>query len=280
MELFDYEKEHLDILRRNLSECCVLLKKDGKFPIDKPCRIGAYGNGVRKTVKGGTGSGEVNSRFFITVEEGLRRAGFEITSDKWLSSYDIAYLDARRDFVKNIKKEARRNHKLAPVYGMGRVMREPEYSIPLNIDTDTAIYVLSRTSGEGSDRNFVKGDILLTNTEIRDILELNSKCDRFMLILNVGGVVDLSPVNEVKNILLLSQLGGQTGDILADMLLGKTYPSGKLTGTWASEDAYSHIEFGDKDDTRYREGIYVGYRFFDGRCKIYLYRIKRTMGIT
>lgn len=280
MELFDYEKEHLDILRRNLSECCVLLKKDGKFPIDKPCRIGAYGNGVRKTVKGGTGSGEVNSRFFVTVEEGLKRAGFEIASDKWLDSYDAAYLDARRDFVKNIKKEARRNHKLAPVYGMGRVMREPEYSIPLNIDTDTAIYVLSRTSGEGSDRNFIKGDILLTNTEIRDILELNSKCDRFMLILNVGGVVDLSPVNEVKNILLLSQLGGQTGDILADMLLGKTYPSGKLTTTWASEEAYSHIEFGDKDDTRYREGIYVGYRFFDADAVRVLYPFGHGLSYT
>ncbi|MBR7101851.1 MAG: glycoside hydrolase family 3 C-terminal domain-containing protein [Clostridia bacterium] len=263
MELFDYEREHLNILRSHLGECCVLLKKDGSFPLGSPCKIGAYGNGVRKTVKGGTGSGEVNSRCFITAYEGLVRAGFEITTDAWLDSYDAAYSDARCEFIKKIKKEARMNHKLAPVYGMGKVMAEPEYTIPLNIECDTAVYVLSRISGEGADREFVKGDILLTDTEIHDILELNSKCKRFMLILNVGGVVDLTPVAGVNNILILSQLGAQTGDILADLLLGKAYPSGKLTTTWARECDYSHIEFGDKNDTRYREGIYVGYRFFD-----------------
>ena len=271
MELFDYERKHLDALRTSLSECCVLLKKDGRFPLAKPCKIGLYGNGVRKTVKGGTGSGEVNSRCFVNAYDGLKGAGFEITSDGWLDSYDLAYTEARRAFVKGIKKEARKNHKLAPVYGMGKVMCEPEYNIPLNIECEAAIYVLSRTSGEGADREFKRGDILLTQTEIRDILELNSKCERFMLVLNVGGVVDLSPVSEVKNILLLSQLGTQTGDILGDILLGKAYPSGKLTTTWAREECYSHIEIGDRNNTRYREGIYVGYRFFDADAVRVLY---------
>ena len=109
MELFDYEREHLNTLRSYLGECCVLLKRDGKFPLKKPCRIGAYGNGIRKTVKGGTGSGEVNSRHFVTVYEGLKSAGFEITSEEWLSSYDSAYSDARREFVREIKREARKN---------------------------------------------------------------------------------------------------------------------------------------------------------------------------
>ena len=62
MELFDYEKQHLDTLRKSLAECTVLLKRNGDFPLDGPCRIAAYGGGVRKTIKGGTGSGEVNSR--------------------------------------------------------------------------------------------------------------------------------------------------------------------------------------------------------------------------
>ena len=280
MELFDYEREHLNTLRSYLGECCVLLKRDGKFPLNKPCRIGAYGNGIRKTVKGGTGSGEVNSRHFVTVYEGLKSAGFEITSEEWLNSYDSAYSDARREFVREIKREARKKHKLAPVYGMGRIMRESEYNIPLNINCDTAVYVLSRTSGEGADREFLKGDILLTDTEIRDILELNSKCDKFMLVLNVGGVVDLSPLSAVKNILILSQLGTETGSALADLLLGNAYPSGKLTTTWAGEESYSHIEFGDKDDTRYREGIYVGYRFFDADAVRVLYPFGHGLSYT
>ncbi|MCM1305572.1 MAG: fibronectin type III-like domain-contianing protein, partial [Butyrivibrio sp.] len=116
----------------------------------------------------------------------------------------------------------------------------------------------------GNDREIRRGDVLLTETEERDILALNGKFERFMLVLNVGGVVDLSGIREVKNILYLSQLGAVTGDILADILLGKANPSGRLTTTWAAADKYQGMgEFGDRDDTRYKEGVYVGYRYFD-----------------
>ena len=85
-----------------------------------------------------------------------------------------------------------------------------------------------------------------------------------MLVLNICGVVDLSPVKEVSNILLLSQLGVVTGDILADIILGKQNPSGKLATTWPSINDYKFInEFGDADDTNYKEGVYVGYRYFN-----------------
>jgi beta-glucosidase len=85
-----------------------------------------------------------------------------------------------------------------------------------------------------------------------------------MLVLNVAGVVDLSPVKDVKNILLLSQLGVVTGDIFADIVLGKVNPSGKLSTTWAAVKDYKYIEeFGGIDNTRYLEGVYVGYRYFD-----------------
>ena len=69
--MFEYERQHLAMLRPHLADCCVLLKKDGKFPLDGPCKLAAYGNGVRGTLKGGTGSGEVNSRYFVTAEMGL-----------------------------------------------------------------------------------------------------------------------------------------------------------------------------------------------------------------
>ena len=85
-----------------------------------------------------------------------------------------------------------------------------------------------------------------------------------MLVLNVGGVVDLSPLCSVRNILLLSQLGVETGGALADILLGKANPSGKLTTTWAAFEEYPEMpDFEDMNETRYREGIYVGYRYFD-----------------
>ena len=169
--------------------------------------------------------------------------------------------------------------------GMGSVMPEPEYMIPLDIpagtDPHAAVYVLSRTSGEGSDRAPEAGDLRLTDTEIRDILALNERFERFLLVLNVGGVVDLSPLDDVAKILLLSQLGATVGDAFADVLLGRAYPSGKLATTWAAWDEDDQIgDFGDPDDTRYREGVYVGYRFYDSTGKEPLLPFGFGMGYT
>lgn len=264
MQLHSYEKMHLKMLREHLSECTVLLKSNGDFPLQSAGQIALYGNGARHTIKGGTGSGEVNSRYFVTVEEGLRNAGFTVTTTAWLDAYDKVLETAHKNFVNEIKQRAKKNHTEAIMEGLGAVMPEPEYNLTMTGAGDTAVYVLSRISGEGSDRDFVGGDILLSETEKRDILALHRTYAKFMLVLNVGGPVDLQPVMEVENILVLSQLGVETGDVLADLLLGRSYPSGKLTTTWATSEDYPAMgEFGDINDTRYREGIYVGYRYFD-----------------
>ena len=264
MELFDYEKEHIGLLRDSLAECTLFLRQNGAFPLEAPGRIAAYGNGVRHTVKGGTGSGEVNSRYSVNVEQGLKGAGFTITTGRWLDAFDQVEQDAQKAFVKEIKERAKKKHTMAILEGMGAVMPQPEYDLPLDGEGDTAIYVLSRISGEGNDREPIPGDIRLTDSEAKTILALDAKYEKFMLVLNVGGVVDLTPVKEVSNILLLSQLGVETGSVLADILLGRANPSGKLTTTWASwEDYCREGEFGDINDTRYKEGIYVGYRYFD-----------------
>ena len=260
----EYEKEHNEILRRFGAECTVLLKSDGTFPLDSPCGAALYGSGARQTVKGGTGSGEVNSRAFITAEKGLEAAGFRITSKKWMDRYDEIRQEAKKRFIRGLKRAALKRGTLAILDSMGAVMPEPEYELPLDAAGDAAVYVLSRISGEGSDRRPVPGDILLTETEIRDILALDRTYRKFLLVLNVGGAVDLSPVAEVRNILLLSQLGGETGNILADVILGRSTPSGKLASTWfAWEDHPAAGSFGDRNDTHYTEGIYVGYRYFD-----------------
>ena len=259
-----YEKENLERLRPYLAECTVLLKKNGAFPLEAPCRIFAAGSGVRDTVKGGTGSGEVNSRYFVNVEQGLRDAGFYITDPYWPDMYSAFSERARKEFIRGIKQKARREKINIISASMGAVMKQPEYIIPLDYSADAAVYVVSRISGEGNDRLAEKGDFMLTDSEVRDILALDRHYEKFMLVINAGGPVDLSPVMEVGNILVLSQLGVETGSALADILLGKACPSGKLATTWAaSEDQCTAGDFGNIDDTRYREGIYVGYRFFD-----------------
>ncbi len=264
MKINDYEKEHLNMLRAGLAECTVLLKCNGDFPLEKPGEIALFGNGARRTVMGGTGSGEVNSRFTVSVERGLELAGFSVTTGAWLDAYDQAADDAHRRFIKDLKRRIMKEHGNIFLEAMGAVMPEPEYNIPIEGEGDTAVYVLARISGEGSDRRPIPGDLLLTGTEIRDILAIRRKYKKFMLVLNVGGPVDLDPVKDVENILVLSQLGVGTGIALADILLGKNSPSGKLATTWTAWSDYPQIgDFGDRNDTRYREGIYVGYRYFD-----------------
>lgn len=265
MEIQDYEKKHLEILRGILPECTLFLRRENDaFPIKRRGKIALYGNGARHTIKGGTGSGEVNSRYFVTAEDGLKDAGFTVTSEAWLDAYDKTLEEAKKAFFAAARKEARKHHQNIFMATMGAVMPEPEYNLPLDAEGNTAVYMLSRISGEGNDRVATRGDIFLTETEKRDICVLQEKYSRFMLVLNVGGPVDLSGLENVKNILLLSQLGVDTGTVLADILLGKANPSGKLTTTWAAWEDYCGVgSFGNANDTRYNEGVYVGYRYFD-----------------
>ena len=260
-----YEMEHIERVRKITPECMVLLKSDGSFPLDAPGKIAIYGNAARKTIKGGTGSGDVNVRYYVSIEEGLENAGFCITTKPWLDAYDVLWAEKNKEFKAGIKAKIAEQGLSAIMLGIGAIMQEPEYEFPLEGEGDTAIYVLGRISGEGADRAPEKGNLEMTETEIRDILRLQKQYKRFLLVLNVGGVVDLSPVvSEVSNILLLSQLGIAIGDAFADVLLGKAYPSGKLASTWAKWKDYCHVgDFGDPNDTHYREGIYVGYRYFD-----------------
>ena len=264
MKLYDYEKKHLRLMRRDAGGCTLFLKRNKDFPLEAPCEIALYGNGARHTLKGGTGSGEVNSRFYVTAEKGLARAGFTITNPEWMDAYDKARAIEREAFVKRIRQEAVKAGMNVATYSMGKVDPEPEYDISVG-SGDVAIYVLSRVCGEGNDRQPVRGDILLTKTEISDILQIQANYKKFMLVLNVGAPVDLSPVADaVDNILLLSQLGAVTGVVLADIILGKADPSGKLAATWISWKDHEQIgDFGNQDDTHYEEGAYVGYRYYE-----------------
>lgn len=259
-----FETEHADLVRSIAPECTLFLKReDDALPVHAG-RIALYGSGARRTIKGGTGSGDVNVRHFTTIEEGIKKAGFEITSEAWLDAYDNVRAAARCTFIDQVKKEAAELGINAVMYGLGKAMPEPEYEIALNAPADLAVYVLSRISGEGADRSTQAGDVNLTETEIRDILYCSRNYEKFVLVLNVGGMVNLEPVMEVKNILLLGQLGTPVGDVLADILTGKSNPSGKLAMTWAPIEQYPSTKgFGDMDDTVYTEGIYVGYRYFD-----------------
>ena len=80
------EKRNLVIAYEAACESIVLLENDGALPIQDK-RIAMYGAGVTHTIKGGTGSGEVNERHSVTIYEGMKNAGFVITTENWLEQW-------------------------------------------------------------------------------------------------------------------------------------------------------------------------------------------------
>ena len=272
------EKRNMERSRKIASQGMVLLENNGVLPIGKNIKkIALFGNGGRYTIKGGTGSGDVNSRHVVNAEQGLESAGFEITTKAWLDRYDKAVEDAKTKYGNTLKKAFEEKGHEAFFMLLNSPFKEPEI-IPVtdddikNSDTDTAVYVISRNSGEGSDRKAVAGDYELFDEEKKAIKKLADHYDNMIVVLNVGGVIDTKFLRNTKGIdalLLMSQAGNIGGHALADVLTGKVTPSGHLTSTWAENysdypcsDSFSYMN-GDLNDEFYKEGIYVGYRYFD-----------------
>ena len=271
------ELAHKKVSRALAGECMVLLENDGVLPLEGIKKIALYGNGARATVKGGTGSGDVNTRDNVTIEDGLLNAGYEIASKEWLDRYDAKRAAAKKEYGEWICAEAKKLGVPEFAVGFAHPFEEPA---PERItaedvrksDCDTAIYVIARNSGEGADRFCKEGDYLLFAEEKENLTLLGKEYRKVIVVLNIGGVMDLSELKEIEGInalLLMGQLGNIGGDALCDVISGKVTPSGKLTDTWAknygdypSSAGFSHND-DNIDDEYYTEGIYVGYRYFD-----------------
>lgn len=272
------ERAHRAIAREAAAEGIVLLENNGVLPM-QPQKIALYGAGSRMTVKGGSGSGDVHERYSVTIEEGLKNAGFAFPTTLWMDRFQEKYEADIAAWRQGLEEQVQ---KYSPVQTMQMFIFIGEHPMPypactpvladeLTDETDTAIYVLSRQAGEGKDRRVEKGDYLLSNVETESLRLLRKHYKKLMLILNCGGVMDLSILDEIPMdaVLFFGQGGMEGGNALADILTGKTCPSGCLTDTWAiryddypSADTFSHRN-GDLENEEYAEDIYVGYRWFD-----------------
>lgn len=272
------EKRNMRRSRNIAAQGMVLLENDGVLPLAvNKQNIALYGNGGRNTVKGGTGSGDVNSRLVVNIEQGLEEAGYNITTKRWLEEYAKSVEEAEKKYNEEIRKLAEIDAHAADMRTFTHPFKEPAVGEVTQgdleqSDTDTAIYVLSRNSGEGKDRTPAEGDYELFESEKEAIRRICGYYKKVVVVLNVGGVIDTKFFRETQGIgalLLMSQAGNIGGCALADVLTGKVTPSGHLASTWAENytDYPSAKTFaaqnGNLDDEYYEEGIYVGYRFFD-----------------
>ncbi len=276
-EITEMEINNQNKVRSFAGECVVVLENDGVLPLSSVSSVALFGNGARHTIKGGTGSGDVNSRSVVNIEEGLKDAGFTVTTGAWLDKFDEVLKNHQITYMERI-------HKIAVERNLPEVMImfEDPITIPAlpevsdeyikETNADTAIYVVARDSGEGGDRWCKKGDYLLADDELEIISKLAKSYKNTIVLLNVGGILNVQSIREIPGvnaILNVSQLGNIGGLVVADVLLGKADPSGRLTDTWAysyedypGSKNFSHNN-GNVDDEYYEEGIYIGYRYFD-----------------
>ncbi len=231
--------------------------------------------GPSRTVKGGTGSGDVNSRENRSIYEGLKKAGAVLTSEDWIADYEARYTRARLAWRDRVLTAAERVENPFDAYAAnpfcmphGRPITGGDLK-----GAKAVLYVLSRISGEGRDRRLEKGDYDLSDREWADLRTLDESGLPVILLVNAGGPVELTDLLEkmrhLAAVLQLSQLGQQGGLAAADVLFGTVVPEGKLTATWPRryDDLPCARQFGslngDVSQDTYREGIYVGYRYFD-----------------
>lgn len=270
------EAAHNEVAYRAALEGIVLLENDGCLPV-KPGKIALYGAGAGMTIKGGTGSGEVNERHAISLLEGLETAGFTVTTHRWIDEYARIYKEGEEAYGREFKKKLNPFH----IGELVNLMSNP-YQYPFGgpvteqdiaqSDTDTCIYVVSRQAGEGADRKLYNGENKLSEIELKNIAACAHAYAKMIVVINVGSSFDMNFADEIEGInaiIFLCQQGGRGGQAFADLISGKVSPSGKLADTWAKRyedipfaNEYSYLN-GNLDEEYYKEGIYVGYRYFD-----------------
>ncbi len=271
-----YEAAHRKTARVAAEEGFVLLKNEHNvLPLAKGSRLALYGAGASNPIKGGTGSGDVNERDVVSIYDGLKAAGYEITTEAWVESFRKQYEQSRIEWRDKIWEQfdksgcdsvAQFHIYAATQYAM------PAGDLPEKTDADTAVYVISRIAGEGADRFAKESDYYLNEKENEILKTICGMYKDVILLINSGGIIDLSFLDTYENIsgvVLISQAGMETGNAVASLFTGSVTPSGKLTDTWAykyedypNAETFSHNN-GNVETEKYEEGIYVGYRYFD-----------------
>lgn len=270
------EEENRQVSYEAALEGIVLLENDGTLPLS-PGKIALYGAGAGMTIKGGTGSGEVNERHVVSIAEGMENAGFTVTTKQWIDGYAEEYRKGEAAYRADFQKKLKSMRKADIVNIMSNPYQYP-FGQPVTIedveasDTDICIYVVARQAGEGADRKLEKKEYSLSEEEKSNLAMCAANYEKLIVVINAGSVFDMSFLEEIPGIsavIFFAQQGMMGGQAFADLVCGKVSPSAKTVDTWAKryEDIpgamdYSYLN-GDVDEEYYREGIYVGYRYFD-----------------
>ena len=279
-------KAHAAITRQSATEGMVLLKNEKEaLPFTSQVKnIALFGCTSYDFIAGGTGSGNVNRAYTVSLLDGLTRAGYQV-NENLKSQYEQHIISENK---RNEPKEKNQMSAFLPKPRPTEMVPSKALLKEMAVGSDVALITIGRTSGEFLDRTVA--DFNLTKEEfslIQSITnEFHSAGKKVVVVLNIGGVIETSTWKNLPDAILCAwQAGQEGGNSVVDVLSGKVSPSGKLTMTFPVkfEDAASSKNFptegamGDMDFmspkkktnkplwdyTNYEEDIYVGYRYFD-----------------
>ncbi len=274
-------KAHAALARTAAANGMVLLKNDNSTLPLAIKNVAVFGNTSYDFVSGGTGSGDVNEEYTVTLVEGLIKGGY--TPDAALLEKYTSYISGEKakQPKKNFFEEFMNPTPRIPELQLDDAMLHAKAA-----SADMAIFTIGRNAGEGSDRK-VENDFNLKPAEA-DLLNrisaaFHAQYKKVVVIINAGGVIETASWRDKADAILLAwQPGMEAGNAVADVLSGKVNPSGKLASTFPVkyEDDVTVKNFPGKQypekaikgmlgmplvptEVTYEEGIYVGYRYYN-----------------
>ena len=284
---------HAAVTRQSAAEGMVLMENKDALPFKESVKkVALYGCTSYDFIAGGTGSGNVNHAYVVSLLDGMKNGGYTV-SDELKTSYEKYIADAKEAQKKALDEMAKKDPKNAMLVSFlpGTLPAEKQFTaeeLTAQAEaSDIALITIGRISGEFLDRKVA--DFNLNDSEmklIQQVCEVYHKAGKqVVVLLNIGGVIETASWKNLPDAILCAwQAGQEGGNSVVDVLSGKQSPSGKFTMTWPVKftDAYSSKNFpidqdpridmlnqGQKgnvknvDYTDYEEDIYVGYRYFD-----------------
>ena len=286
-------KAHAAVTRKSAAEGMVLMKNEKALPFAENVKnVALYGNTSYDFIAGGTGSGNVNHAYVVSLLDGLKNGGYTV-SEELKTAYESYLADAKKKAEAALEEQAKKDPKNAMLVKFlpqplpAEKLFTPDELTKQAEASDIAVITLGRLSGEFLDRKVA--DFNLSDSErqlLQQVCDVYHKANKQVIVLlNIGGVIETASWKDLPDAILCAwQAGQEGGNSVVDVLSGKQSPSGKFTMTWPIKftDAYSSKNFpidedpridmlnqGKKGDVRnvdyteYEEDVYVGYRYFD-----------------
>ena len=275
------------------AESMVLLKNVGNtLPLlgspEEPIPVAVFGVGQVYTVKGGTGSGNVNNLKTISLLEGLENSPSLKPDGLLARKYRTWCLSHENMCVEGFMEPKGYYNEEMPLSG--------EEVRSFSVGNDAAIVVLTRVAGEGADMKAQPGMIYLTEGEKKLMDAVTAHFEKPILLLNTAGYLEIGEYAKKFTAVLFMGLPGQDAGAVADVLTGSVLPSGHLTDTWPlhytqypTAQDYSQKHYNgnvqttmgqqqEQIDVAYTDDIYVGYRYFDSFGEEVLYPFGYGLG--